>query len=94
MAMTFRSVVGLGLPFRLYTTSGRFCRVCGTKQFQQANGRTVLLGWWSVFGFFVNLVVIVLNARMLRRVRALGAPRKSARVAPQTVRPFRHPELR
>lgn len=94
LVVTFRSVIGLLLPFRLEIASGRYCRECGGAAFRAANNRTLLLGWWSPFAFVANLIMIVMNLRGYRRVRALGAPRAVTHVKPQTVRPFRHPELR
>lgn len=93
MVVTFRSVVGLLLPFRFETAAGRLCRGCGLAAFRATNNRTLLLGWWSPFAVLVNVVVIAMNLRCYRRVRALGVPRTASHVTPQTVRPFRHPEL-
>lgn len=94
LVVTFRTVIGLGLPYRLNTTKGRYCRACGTAAFRDANNRTLLLGWWGVFALFANIVVIVMNLAAYRRVRALGQPRQSTYVAPQHVRPIKHPEMR
>ena len=89
LTVTYRTVVGLVLPFRLATTRRRYCRACGSRAFKVANNRTLVAGWWSVFGFFVNIVVVVANLRAYRRVRALGSPRQAPHVSPQTVRPVR-----
>ena len=94
LVVTFRSVLGMLLPFRLESAGGRYCRECGGVAFRTANNRTLLVGWWSPFAIVANVVVIVMNLQAYRRVRALGAPHTATHVKPQTVRPFRHPELR
>jgi hypothetical protein len=94
LVVTFRSVIGMLLPFRLEGATRRYCRECGMTAFRATNNRTLLLGWWSPFALVANLVVIVLNLRGYRRVHALGAPRDVTHVKPQTVRPVRHPEMR
>jgi hypothetical protein len=94
LVVTFRSVTGLLLPFRLESAGGRYCRECGTAAFRAANNRTLLVGWWSPFALIANIVVIVMNLREYRRVHALGSPKPATHVKPQTVRPVRHPELR
>jgi hypothetical protein len=42
-------------------TEARLCVVCNIWEFMSQTGYTLLLGWWSIFGFLYTLQILALN---------------------------------
>jgi predicted RNA-binding Zn-ribbon protein involved in translation (DUF1610 family) len=81
-SVTFRQVTGIVLAFRLTTRKARLCRDCGVAAFRDATNRTLLAGWWGVLAVFANIVVIAMNLRSRRVVKALSPPHGAAAKPP------------
>jgi hypothetical protein len=66
------------LAWHQVTYRGRWCRDCGTATFRKAQNWNLMLGWWGLASFFLNIYAILRNLASYNRVRALGAPTGSA----------------
>ena len=59
--MTFRVNIGLVIVRTTQTCSGDFCKTCIHKEFWQATGTTLLLGWWGVISMIVTPYFLLSN---------------------------------
>ncbi len=60
-----------------YTISGNFCKNCIDYYFWDFTGRTMLLGWWGVISFFVNIYFVLNNVFQFLLTRDLDIPDNS-----------------
>ena len=74
MRTTFRRQTGAVLAAWTRTDRATLCRSCATAAFRRDQNASLLLGWWGVWSFPTTFVVLVRNARQMRRVRALPEP--------------------
>jgi hypothetical protein len=75
LKVTMRSVTGIIIAFRTRRIDGVFCRDCGTAMARQTLNRTLITGWWGLFGAWIaTLIFAVVDAIALGRFRRLPAP--------------------
>ena len=67
------------LAWHQMTYRGPWCRDCGTATFRKAQNWNLMLGWWGLASFFLNLYAVLRNLASYNRVRALAAPTGSSR---------------
>lgn len=72
--VTLRQEAGYILWLTRKRIDGTFCRQCGTASFRHMTNRTLIMGWWGILSFFVNVYTIFSNLRALRRLMRLGEP--------------------
>jgi hypothetical protein len=51
-----------------------FCRDCGLAVLRTFTGRSLLQGWWGLFSFFINIVVLLSNLVPYSKLNSLSAP--------------------
>jgi predicted Zn-dependent peptidase len=77
-----RRVIGLIILARMVTIRRTVCRQCGIALFRQVSGTSMVLGWWGVVAYPVNLVFLAVNAEQRLRLGRLEAPRGEPTAAP------------
>jgi hypothetical protein len=75
---TFVRHTGMLLAWHQMTYRGRWCRDCGTATFRKAQNWDLMLGWWGLASFFLNIYAILRNLASYNRVRALAPPAGSS----------------
>jgi hypothetical protein len=58
-----------------YSVSAKLCQQCAYSVGRAEQNKTLITGWWGLFAFFTNFVVVFNNASALQRARQLGIPR-------------------
>ena len=71
---TFVRHTGMLLAWHQMTYRGRWCRDCGTATFRKVQNWNLMLGWWGLASFFLNIYAVLRNLASYNRVRALAAP--------------------
>jgi len=80
--VTFRSVLAF-VVFGITTTKrGVYCRNCGISEFRMQMNRTLLLGWWGIIHFFVNIFAIITNLDSRSLLMRLGPPTNAPSATP------------
>lgn len=80
-----KSVTGLIVVSRHYSSHLELCRSCGTTMFREVQSTTLIRGWWGLFAFFYNVGAIISNISAVNRHKATVPPgqyRDAAVVAP------------
>lgn len=70
----FNTVTGLILLWRWGTLEGRFCRYCGEAAYNEAQGSTLLKGWWGVIAPLATVVAFLGNLSRIGTIRRQGEP--------------------
>jgi len=65
---------GMIILYRQLTYRGTFCRDCGLSVFRTVMNRTLLVGWWGIISFFLNIYAIIVNLVAWTKLRALPEP--------------------
>lgn len=81
LGVTFRSVRGLAVMHRIVTVRATLCRYCALAHGRERTARTLVAGWWSIGAFIAVPLLLVLNARGLRRAAGLADPRANDGIA-------------
>ena len=66
------------LAWHQLTYRGPWCRDCGTAIFRKAQNWNLMLGWWGLASFFLNIYAVLRNLASYQRVRGLAAPSGSS----------------
>jgi hypothetical protein len=66
------------LAWHQLTYRGKWCRDCGTATFRKVQNWNLMLGWWGLASFFLNIYAVLRNLASYNRVRGLAAPGSSA----------------
>jgi hypothetical protein len=72
--VTIRTNVGVLFMFRLSKLEKPLCRIHGPKTARQYLGKTLLLGWWGVLSFWVNIFVVLSDLKVLGAFHGLADP--------------------
>lgn len=73
---------GMVLLYRQVSYRGTFCRDCGLSVFRTVMNRTLLVGWWGIISFFLNLYAILVNLAVWARLRGLTEPIRTSGKTP------------
>jgi hypothetical protein len=83
----FLRITGLVLLFRWRSTDLVACHDCGLAVGREQQSKTLLLGWFGLFSFFLNLYAVARNTVSLARVRRLPPSGQGSRPALDPGRP-------
>jgi hypothetical protein len=78
----FLSHQGMILLYRQIRYRGTFCRDCGLSVFRTVMNRTLLVGWWGIISFFLNIYAIIVDLVGWARLRRLPEPIRTSGKAP------------
>lgn len=70
----FYAVTGLIIFLRWHTFYSKLCRSCALSVYNQAQGATLLKGWWGIFSYFATIVAFILNATKIIGVKSMQPP--------------------
>lgn len=70
----FFAVTGLIISLRWYTFDAKLCRNCALSVYNEAQGNTLLKGWWGFFSYFATIIAFILNAINVRAVMKMQLP--------------------
>lgn len=72
--VTFHRVTGLVLGHRVAGLSGPLCQGCGLALWREAQGHTLIRGWWGLFAWVRSLLALATNLGARRQLRRLAPP--------------------
>lgn len=81
----FLSHQGMIVLYRQIRYGGTFCRDCGLSVFRTVMNRTLLVGWWGLISFFLNIYAIIVNLVGWARLRGLAEPVRMSGKTPLNV---------
>jgi hypothetical protein len=80
--LDFKTVLGIIIYGQIRSHRGVLCRDCGLSSFRRLTNQTLLAGWWSVVGFFMNIAAVINNWNQWRMLRRLAPPTRSGQYPP------------
>ena len=72
--VTLRRQVGMLILMKKYKYKGRLCRDHALEHGREWLKKTLVLGWWGFFSFFVNFYVIATDLAALRKAKKMPPP--------------------
>ena len=70
------------LARRVVVIDAPFCGDCGVSHVREMTGTTLLTGWWGIFSFFNNLIIVATNLSIGLQYKRMPRPNPASAVRP------------